>query len=74
MATPIPAQRAHGIFAPADTLADTPGEPSAFMTTTDHSPDLIFHVRAWVPEPVADAAQNFWAAGRPGAAEPRCGT
>src|SRR5436853_412380 len=32
------------------------------MTTTDHSPDLVFHVSDCVPEPAAEAAQNDWAA------------
>ena len=49
-----PAGTRIGSFAPAFTVAATPGEPSAFMTTTDQSPSRTFQSSA---PPVDDATQ-----------------
>jgi len=67
----MPAQSSHAAFTPADTSADTPGDPSAFITTTDQEPDFGVQVRSVTPVPVADAAQSVRAAGRPAFFVPR---
>jgi hypothetical protein len=54
------------IVTPTLAQALTPGEASAFMTTTRQWPLRIFHVAVRVP----DVAQNVCAVGRAGTTEP----
>ena len=60
------------MLAPALTRASTPGEPSAFIRTTDHDPESVSHVSTCVPVPCADATQNVCDAGGLGVCVPGC--
>ena len=59
------------VLAPTLTSAATRRLPSAFITTTAQRPTSGFQVSAWVPGPVAVAAQKLALAGTPGVALPR---
>ena len=59
-----PASSRKPICAPALTSAWTPGEPSAFITTTDQSPSRTSQVSVCVPAPCTEASQMCCFAGR----------
>ena len=62
-----------GAWAAAATVASTPGDPSAFMTTTDQPPSSVAHSSVSVPPPVLEAAQMPASAGGAGTELPACG-
>ena len=60
----------NGASAPIEASTLTPGEASAFIITTDHSPERTFQSSG---RPSTDeAVQNVWAAGMAGRASPAC--
>ena len=62
--------RTSGVLAPTEASTLTPGEPSAFIITTDHSPLRTFQSSG--RPSTEEAAQNVWAAGIAGRASPAC--
>ncbi len=71
MSRPMATPRSHGTSTPADASTLTPGEPSAFMTTTAHSPDRGDQSMVCSPAPDADATQMSRSAGGTGRRSPR---
>jgi hypothetical protein len=55
---------------PNRTSADTPGEPSAFMITSAHSPLSIVQSRSCSPLPLTDATQKLSVPGAAGSSVP----
>ncbi len=63
-------RRADSRATPNRTSAETPGEPSAFMITRDHSPRWIVQSRVCSPLPLTDATQKPLVPGAAGSVAP----